>query len=145
MPYYFGIYRLEDRAQIRGGLMMNLGKEVEDRALNIINRIAQDYGLWPTRRKTGFFYYDPPYGAITFGYTPHKTEHEGKIGFYALRIRIYKDGRMSFSKAVRFAKRKIARKRALQWFFNKFGKLPKGWKVEDYERRYGRLEGVSPE
>ena len=70
--------------------------------------------------KNPYLYYDPPKdwkGTVyMFAYTPWKTTHEGKEGYFALKYRKYKDCRWKLVKATRFGRRKIANKRCLKWW-----------------------------
>lgn len=93
-----------------------------DKALDLINRLAADLGVFGGRNKSDYLYYEPPKdwdGTIYyFAYTPWKTKdpETGKIGFWALKYRLLKtNGQWKLVKKTRFGRRKIASSRALQW------------------------------
>lgn len=104
-----------------------------DTALDILNRIfAEAYGRQaPTRQKTNYFYYDPPKdweGTLyRFAYTPWKTEdfRSAKTGFWTLKYKYLKTKkRWKLVKKTRFGRRKIAHKRALEWYKKYYGGNP---------------------
>ena len=72
------------------------------------------------RNKNSFLYYTPPKEwtktVYIFAYTPWRTTHNGIDGFWTLKYRVYKDGRWKLVKKVRFGRRKIADRRAKQWY-----------------------------
>jgi len=97
-----------------------------DKALDLINKMAADLGIFGSgRNKSSLLYYEPPKdwpGTIyIFGYTPWKaTDPEtGKEGFFALKYRRLKSGKLKGAeklvKSVRFGRRKIASAQALKW------------------------------
>jgi len=51
-----------------------------------------------------------------FGYTPWKTRDGGKVGYFALKYREFKNGKIKLVKSVRFGKRKTAKARATKWY-----------------------------
>jgi hypothetical protein len=83
--------------------------------------------LKPKRRKNKINWWSPPKGwtrtVYIFAWTPWKTrDPETKTtGFYTLKYRVYKDGRWKLVKKLRFARRKIAKKRASQWYDKYYG------------------------
>lgn len=91
------------------------------KALELINRMAADLGVFPRRNKSSFLYYEPPKDwdktIYYFGYTPWRTTdpETGKTGFFSLKYRLLKSGALKLVKSVRFGRRKIADKRAHQW------------------------------
>lgn len=83
-----------------------------------INRMAAGLGLSGNRRRNRLLLFRVPKDwkgrIIHFGYTPW-SDSDGK--FYALKYRENKrTGIIMLAKKVGFARRKIARKRALQWY-----------------------------
>ena len=100
-----------------------------DKAIDILNHI-----FWvptPTRRKTSHFYYSPPKGWVgtkyRFAYTPWKTKdpETQKIGYWALKYRYLKKTKQwKIVKKIRFGRRKIAHKRALEWYAKHYGQKP---------------------
>lgn len=126
----FRVYMLSDNARIR---RMALTMQVEQKVIDDINKVLAKMGMIQPRTETEYYYWTAPKGvksSIAFGYTPHKREHHGKIGFFAVKLRKLKNGDMKLLKAVRFGKRKIAKRRALQWYHKQFGKAPLGWENE---------------
>jgi len=94
----------------------------QQKAIDIINKMAADLGLYPSRRRNSFIHYRIPKDwkgtRYAFGYTPWKTKHGDKEGFFAVKYRILKKGNWKLVKTVRFGKRKTARKRSQQWHHN---------------------------
>lgn len=92
-----------------------------DKALDLINQMAANLGIGPTRNRSPFLYYEPPkdWGRTVylFAYTPWRTTdpETGKTGFFALKYRKLKNGSLKLVKSVRFGRRKIADKRCHQW------------------------------
>lgn len=58
-----------------------------------------------------------------FGYTPWKTKDNGKVGYFALKYREFKNGKTKLVKSVRFGKRKTAKARAAKWY-NEYYRQP---------------------
>ena len=100
-----------------------------DKAYALINQLARDMGVTinfgggvSSRNKASYLYWDPPKEwtktKYLFAYTPWKTKdpETGKVGFFALKYRLLKNGSMKLVKSVRFARRKIANRRAYQWY-----------------------------
>jgi len=84
-----------------------------------------------TRRKTRHFYYSPPEdwpGTLyRFAYTPWRTRdpETRKTGFWTLKYRYLKKAkRWKIVKKIRFGRRKIAHKRALEWYEKHYGQKP---------------------
>ena len=84
-----------------------------------------------TRQVTSHFYYDSPKdweGTLyRFAYTPWKTKDPdtGKIGFWTLKYKYLKTTKQwKLTKKVRFGRRKIAHKRALEWYEKHYGQRP---------------------
>jgi len=99
-------------------------------AEDILNHIFAITGK-PTKHKTEHFYYNPPKdwdGTIyRFAYTPWKTmdPETRKIGYWALKYKYLKRTKQwKLVKKIRFGKRKIAKKRALEWYIKHYGKKP---------------------
>ena len=94
----------------------------QQKAIDILNQLAADLGLWPSRRRSSFIWWRIPRNwkgtKYAFGYTPWKTENDGQVGFFALKYRVKKDGSMRLVKKVRFGRRKVARERSWQWHKN---------------------------
>lgn len=96
-------------------------KSSKDEALEEINKIAAEMlGQTSGRHKRSFLYHRIPKNWLgtkyVFGYTPWRTKHDGKEGFFALKYRMIKGGDvLKLIKAVRFSKRKVARKRSSDW------------------------------
>lgn len=93
-----------------------------NKALDLINQMATDLGIFSGRRKSEFLYYEPPKdwdGTLYyFAYTPWKTvdPETGKKGYWALKYRFLKTtGNWKLVKKIRFGRRKIASARALKW------------------------------
>lgn len=85
----------------------------------------------PSRRRTSHFYYSPPddwKGTLyRFAYTPWKTRdpETKKIGFWTLKYKYLKGTKQwKLVKAVRFGRRKISKKRALEWYEKYYGQRP---------------------
>lgn len=85
----------------------------------------------PSRRKTSHFYYSPPKDwpgtPYRFAYTPWQTKdpETGKIGYWTIKYRYLKKTRQwKIVKKVRFGRRKIAKKRALEWYESHYGQQP---------------------
>ena len=95
--------------------------ESMSKALDVINQLAADMGVFPGRQRSSFLYYEPPKDwprtLYHFGYTPWRTAdpETGKTGFWTLKYRVLRDGSEKLVKQVRFGRRKIASKRALKW------------------------------
>ena len=93
-------------------------------AIDAINQIAADLGLFGTRRNS-FIHWRIPKDwngtKYAFGYTPWRTEDEGQVGFFALKYRVLKNGRMKLVKSVRFGRRKVAKARSLSWHRSYYG------------------------
>lgn len=97
-----------------------------EEAIDLINRIAADLGLFGGRRSSLIWWRFPKDWKGTryaFGYTPWRTRDDktGKEGFFALKYRVRKDGSMRLVKAVRFGRRKVARERSLKWHRQYYG------------------------
>ena len=99
--------------------------------LNHIFSITQRQTRRQTRRKTGHFYFPPPEnwpGTIyRFAYTPWKTRdpETRKIGFWTLKYKYLKTTKKwKLVKKIRFGRRKIAHKRALEWYEKHYGQKP---------------------
>lgn len=94
-------------------------------AIDFINRMAAEHGIFGRSRGHSWLYWSPPrkWAGIKyyFGWTPHRTKHEGKVGFFAVKYRLLKNGNMKLKKSVRFGKRKVAKARSLQWHNNYYG------------------------
>lgn len=98
-------------------------------AIAFINKIAADVlgGNGSGRHKNRLLLYYPPKDAkgrkYAFGYTPWKAldPQTGKTGYFALKYQILKDGTMKLVKSMRFGRRKIAKKHALQWRNRRYG------------------------
>ena len=94
-------------------------------AIDILNKMARDYGLVPTRQKRSFSWWRIPKDwkgtKYAFGYTPWYTTHADKKGFFACKYRVLKNGNKKLVKAVRFGKRKVAKKRSLLWYQKYYG------------------------
>lgn len=95
----------------------------QQKAIDLLNKLAADLGLFGGRRKHKMNLWSPPHGwkgkvAYYFGYTPWKTEdpETGKVGFFALKYRRLKNGTFKLVKSVRFGRRKIAKARAIKWY-----------------------------
>ena len=93
-----------------------------DKALDLINKLAADLGIFSGRRKSEFLYYVPPKDSdktiYYFAYTPWKTTdpETGKSGFWTLKYRFLKTtGSWKLVKKTRFGRRKIASQRAWDW------------------------------
>lgn len=90
-------------------------------AIDMLNQIFADLAGPSGRNKSSFLYYEPPKDwdrtVYYFCYTPWRTTDSatGKEGFFALKYRLLKSGAWKLVKSVRFGRRKIATKRALQW------------------------------
>ena len=90
-----------------------------------LNILAARMGL--LGRKNRFIYWDAPSGwkgtNYAFGYTPWKQKDPktGKVGYFACKYRIIKDGSMKLVKSVRFGRRKVAKARAEKWYENYYG------------------------
>jgi hypothetical protein len=88
-------------------------------AIDILNKMARDMGLFPKRRRSSFIWWRIPKDwnrtKYAFGYTPWRTRLDGKEGFFACKYRVLKNGSMKLVKAVRFGRRKVAKNRSLQW------------------------------
>ena len=103
-------------------------------AMDILNKIlaeAYGYGTQSTRQKTDYFYYNPPDGwtgtIYYFAYTPWKTKDPktGKVGYWTIKYRYLKTKKQrKIVKAIRFGRRKIAHKRALEWYRKYYGQEP---------------------
>lgn len=93
-----------------------------DKALELINQMASDLGVFPTKQKSAYIYYTPPKDwdktIYYFAYTPWRTidPETGKEGFWTLKYRVLKNGNLKLVKKIRFGRRKIASRRALQWY-----------------------------
>lgn len=103
-----------------------MGKVDHQEAIDLLNEIARDLGVSGGRRKHSMNLWTPPHDwkgreKYCFGYTPWKTRdaETGKTGFFALKYRVFKNGRMQLVKSVRFGRRKKAKQRALEWY-NKY-------------------------
>lgn len=93
-----------------------------DKALDLINKMASDLGIFPSKQKSDFLYWEHPKDwdktIYRFGYTPWRTTDPdtGKTGFWALKYRYLKTKKQwKLVKKVRFGRRKIATQRAYQW------------------------------
>lgn len=93
-----------------------------DRALDVINQLASDLGIFSGKRRSDWLYYEPPKDwdktIYYFAYTPWRTvdPETGIEGFWALKYRLLKSTKkLKLVKRVRFARRKIASARALKW------------------------------
>ncbi len=82
----------------------------------------------PSRKRTHHFYYGPPKDwagtAYRFAYTPWETRdpETGKTGYWTLKYRYLKSAkRWKLVKKTRFGRRKIAKKRALEWYEKHYG------------------------
>jgi len=90
-----------------------------------LNQLAARMGL--LGRKSTLIYWDPPSGwkgtPYAYGYTPWKQRNPntGKVGYFACKYRILKDGSLKLVKAMRFARRKVAKARAEQWYESYYG------------------------
>lgn len=88
-------------------------------ALDFINKMAAELGLFPTRRRSSLIWWRVPKDwqgtKYAFGYTPWKTQDGDEVGFFAVKYRILKNGDMKLVKSVRFGRRKVARERSLLW------------------------------
>lgn len=90
-----------------------------------LNQLAARMGL--LGRKNALIYWDPPSGwkgtPYAFGYTPWKQRNPetDKVGYFACKYRILKDGSLKLVKAVRFGRRKIAKARAEKWYEDYYG------------------------
>ena len=102
-----------------------------DTAVDMLNRIFDEVYRRhaPTRQKTSYFYYDAPEdweGTIyRFAYTPWRTTdpETGKKGFWSLKYKYLKTKKQwKLVKKTRFGRRKIARKRCLEWFAKYYGR-----------------------
>lgn len=86
-------------------------------AISFMNKIYSDL-VGSTRSKRSYVYWRIPRQwkgtRYRFGYTPWKTQYNGKRGFFAVKYRETKD-KLKLLKAVRFGKRKTAKARSLQW------------------------------
>jgi len=98
-------------------------------ALNTWARAMMTGGKRPQapKQKSRYIYWFTPKGwtgtVYRFGYTPWKqTIHDVKA-YWALKYRIYKDGSRKLVKAVKFAKRRVAKARAYKWYVEYY--LPK--------------------
>jgi len=85
----------------------------------------------PTRRKTGHFYFPPPKDwdrtIYRFGYTPWTTvdPETRKTGYWTLKYRyLKKKKKWKLVKKIRFGRRKIAHKRAREWYEKYYGQKP---------------------
>jgi len=71
------------------------------------------------RMRNSLRYWNPTKGwkgtVYIFGYTPWRTEKDGKSGFFAVKYRVLKGGVWKLVKSVRFGRRKVAKARALKW------------------------------
>ena len=90
-----------------------------DRLNKIVNELLG--GVERGRHRNRLVYWNPPKGwqgtVYLFGYTPWETfdrEHNKK-GYFALKYRRLRGGRLKLVKSVRFGKRKTAKKRSLEW------------------------------
>ena len=94
----------------------------QQKAIDLINRMAADLGLFPARTRTSLIWWRVPKGwdgtRYAFGYTPWKTRDDetGERGFFAVKYRILKNGSMKLVKKVRFGRRKIAKARSVLWY-----------------------------
>jgi len=99
----------------------------QQEAIDFINRMAAQLGLFPSRRRKSFIWWRIPKKwkgtRYAFGYSPWRTRDDetGKQGFYALKYRVLKNGNMKLVKKVRFGRRKVARERSWQWHSNYYG------------------------
>ncbi len=94
-------------------------------AISLLNRIAREVGIRErTKHRVNLWRIPKDWKNIQyyFGYTPWRTVgKDGKEGFFALKYRIYKNGKAKLVKAVRFAKRKKAKARSLKWYRDYYG------------------------
>ena len=91
----------------------------EQSLIDMINQIAADMGLMPTKHRNSFLWWRIPKGwqgtKYAFGYTPWRTAFNGKKGFFACKYRILRNSNMKLVKTVRFGRRKVAKDRSLEW------------------------------
>lgn len=83
------------------------------------------------RHATSHFYYSPPEDwegtRYRFAYTPWRTRdpETGETGFWTLKYRYLKSTKQwKLVKKTRFGRRKIAKKRALEWYAKHYGQKP---------------------
>lgn len=92
---------------------------------NDLNRFFAEMNLFSGRHKHTYNWWRNPRnwkGTIyIFGYTPWRTEYNGKSGFWAFKYRQLKNGSCKLVKAVRFGRRKIARERSWKWHQQYYG------------------------
>ena len=99
--------------------------------LNHIFAVTQPRVKTGRRHATSHFYYDPPKdwaGTLyRFAYTPWQTldPETGKTGYWTLKYKYLKTTRQwKLVKKIRFGRRKIAKKRALEWYEKHYGRSP---------------------
>ena len=99
--------------------------------LNHIFSVTRPQARTGRRHATSHFYYSPPKdwaGTLyRFAYTPWKTldPDTDKIGFWTLKYKYLKTKkRWKLVKKVRFGRRKIAMKRAKEWYEKHYGRRP---------------------
>jgi len=103
-------------------------------AEDILNHI---FAVTRPRRRTGrrhatsHFYYSPPEDwegtRYRFAYTPWKTldPETRKMGYWTLKYKYLKTTKQwKLVKKIRFGRRKIARKRCLEWYEKHYGQKP---------------------
>ena len=96
------------------------------KAIDLLNQMAADLGLYG-RTKHKMILWRIPRGwqgtKYYFGYTPWRTRdpETGQEGFFALKYRVFKNGRWKLVKSVRFGRRKVARERSLLWHRKYYG------------------------
>ena len=107
-----------------------------DKAFELINQMAREMGMpsifgGASRNKSSYLYWDPPKdwnGTLyQFAYTPWKTKdpETQKTGYWTLKYRYLKKKKQwKLVKKVRFGRRKIAHKRALEWYAKHYGQTP---------------------
>lgn len=89
---------------------------------DVLNRLNEMFGRMighTGRTKNTYIFWRIPQDWVgtryAFGYTPWRTDYEGKTGFFAFKYRVLKNGTRKLVRAVRFGRRKIARGRSWKW------------------------------
>jgi len=91
-----------------------MGKVDHQKAIDLLNELARDLGLFG--RSPRFRYFTMPRKwkktRYAFGWT---TERQSNGKFVAFKYRILRNGNWKLVKKVEFGKRRVAKARALKW------------------------------
>jgi hypothetical protein len=127
--YSMGTRRYEPCGCIDNSEQALKQSKATNEAISLMNKLYNDL-VGSTRSRRSYTYWRIPRNwkgtRYQFGYTPWKTQYDGKKGFFAVKYRETKD-RIKLVKTVRFGKRKTAREQSSQWhdaYYNKGSSQP---------------------